>query len=311
MKTRHIITIILLIAAIISIGVGIGANLYHPPMGSTFTNFDMVGTFQIIYPPCVAPIGGQSSNQCNLQYQLLASNGNTYQLLFIQLMTYPTQSIPLPYQGQQVEVFGILSYNTLASVCVGTSCQPIAQVTVSKWQSTGSTLTADTTAAMITLSLPTGSSGTTVTCYLDGCLPIACPTWGCGTIVTTTISSYQSTTNAGQTFQGFVKILNGVYFLNSTVRYHLIFPGSMSFLPVDGEKIVVNAVLVTPSGLGSVWAPGGDLQVSSWSDAGFSLVGLGLLNLNSSQLAFSIGALLTVLGVVVEVLSMRKKRRRK
>jgi hypothetical protein len=119
----------------------------------------------------------------------------------------------------------------------------------------------------------------TATCSLDTCLPVACPSWGCGPIVTTTISSYLSSTQATQTLVGTVKIIPGtgagVYFFDvGSVQYHLVFcncnGNSICNCPnipalSDGERIQVTGAIVTPSTYGSVWAPGGDIYVQTWS----------------------------------------------
>lgn len=119
----------------------------------------------------------------------------------------------------------------------------------------------------------------TATCSLDTCLPVACPSWGCGPIVTTTISSYLSSTQATQTLVGTVKIIPGtgagVYFFDvGSVQYHLVFcncnGNSICNCPnipalSDGERIQVTGAIVTPSTYGSVLAPGGDIYVQTWS----------------------------------------------
>lgn len=119
----------------------------------------------------------------------------------------------------------------------------------------------------------------TATCSLDTCLPVACPSWGCGPIVTTTISSFLSSTQATQTLVGTVKIIPGtgagVYFFDvGSVQYHLVFcncnGNSICNCPnipalSDGERIQVTGAIVTPSTYGSVWAPGGDIYVQTWS----------------------------------------------
>jgi hypothetical protein len=119
----------------------------------------------------------------------------------------------------------------------------------------------------------------TVTCYLDGCPPVACPSWGCGTMTTTTVSAYLHSTQAVQTFVGYVKILtgapSGVYFFDvGSVQYHLVFCNCPATevcncpnIPVlsDGQRLQVIGTIVTPSTYGSVWAPGGDIYVQSWA----------------------------------------------
>lgn len=111
----------------------------------------------------------------------------------------------------------------------------------------------------------------TMTCFLDGCIPVACPGGLCGGgIVTTTISSYLSSTQANQTLVGTVKIIPGtgagVYFFDvGSVQYHLVFCQCIGtglcncpMIPalMDGQSIQVTGTVVTPSTYGSVWAPG-------------------------------------------------------
>lgn len=105
----------------------------------------------------------------------------------------------------------------------------------------------------------------TVYCYLDGCLPVACPPFGCGPLVTTTISSYFSSTYSNRVLTGVVKVVSGVYFFQvGSTQYHLIF-GSTSSLPLDGEMIQIIGTVVTPSTYGPVLASGGDIYVQTWS----------------------------------------------
>ena len=119
---------------------------------------------------------------------------------------------------------------------------------------------------------------TTVTCYLDGCAPTPCPSWGCGQMTTTTISSYSYSTQSAQTLIGFVKIFpgtSGVYFFDvDFLQYRLVFCSCQGTgicncpnIPVlnDGQKLQVTGTIVTPSTYGPVWAPGGDIYVQSWS----------------------------------------------
>jgi len=120
-----------------------------------------------------------------------------------------------------------------------------------------------------------------MTCFLDGCIPVACPGGLCGGgVVTTTISSYLSSTQATQTLVGTVKVIPGaeagVYFFDvGSVQYHLIFcncVGTGCNCPnepvlTNGLRIQVIGTVVTPSNLGPVWAPGGDIYVESWSNA--------------------------------------------
>ena len=49
-------------------------NIGNPSSG---TQFDMIGTFSIVYVPCAVNV------QCNPQYQLAGTDGNSYQLIFI------------------------------------------------------------------------------------------------------------------------------------------------------------------------------------------------------------------------------------
>lgn len=120
----------------------------------------------------------------------------------------------------------------------------------------------------------------TVTCYLDSCPPVPCPSWGCGSMTTTTISSYFYSTQSAQTLVGSVKVLpgtaSGVYFFDiGSVQYHLVFCSCQGTsicncpnMPVlsDGEMIQVTGSIVRPSTYGPVWAPGGDIYVTSWSN---------------------------------------------
>lgn len=128
----------------------------------------------------------------------------------------------------------------------------------------------------------TTSIGHTVTetCYLDGCIPIVCPSWGCGPVTaTTTISSNIYSTQGNQTFIGIVKIIpgtgSGVFFFDvGSVQYHLVFcectgtaPCNCPNIPAlrDGERIQVTGNVTTPSTYGPVWAPGGDIHVQTWT----------------------------------------------
>jgi hypothetical protein len=104
-------------------------------------NFDMVGVFTIVQVPCSA------SGQCGQQYEFTASNGQTYMLQFLgsgvtttcvsgsSTIIFPPQNsgssgvslpppgsgqvlcptglLPLPLQGQRIEVVGIVSGNTV------------------------------------------------------------------------------------------------------------------------------------------------------------------------------------------------------
>ena len=128
--------------------------------------------------------------------------------------------------------------------------------------------------------LPGCTYSATETCYLDGCVPVICPGGLCGGgIVTTTIATYMYSTQGNQTLVGIVKIIPGagssVYFFDvGSVQYHLVFcncnGNSICNCPnipalSDGEKIQVTGDIVTPSTYGSVWAPGGDIYVQTWS----------------------------------------------
>jgi hypothetical protein len=134
------------------------------------------------------------------------------------------------------------------------------------------------------LNSPSTSSSTsqhtaTATCYLDGCMVVLCPSWGCGPIVTTTISSYIHSTQNTPTLIGNVKIIPGttvgVYFFGvGSVQYHLVFCDCQRTstcncpkVPAlsDGRRIKVTGIIVTPSTYGSVWAPGGDIYVQTWA----------------------------------------------
>jgi hypothetical protein len=98
-------------------------------------------------------------------------------------------------------------------------------------------------------------------------------------MVTMTISSYFYSTETAQTLVGYVKILpgtaSGVYFFDvGSVQYHLVFCNCQGTgicncpnIPAlsDGEIIQVTGNVVTPSTYGTVWAPGGDIYVQTWS----------------------------------------------
>jgi len=128
--------------------------------------------------------------------------------------------------------------------------------------------------------LPGCGYSATETCYLDGCVPVACPGGLCGGgIVTTTVSSYMSSTLGSQTLIGTVKIISGsgsgVYFFDvGSVQYHLVFCNCAANatcncpnIPVlnNGQRLQVTGTVVTPSTYGPVWAPGGDIYVQEWS----------------------------------------------
>jgi hypothetical protein len=140
---------------------------------------------------------------------------------------------------------------------------------------------ATTPNSAIATSTPASNSQytSTVTCYLDSCPPVACPSWGCGPLVTATISSYFYSTQTAQTLLGYVKVLpgtaSGVYFFDvGSVQYHLVFCSCQGTgicncpnMPAlsDGEMIQVTGSVVTPSTYGPVLAPGGDIYVQTWS----------------------------------------------
>ena len=121
----------------------------------------------------------------------------------------------------------------------------------------------------------------TVTCYADGCVPLACPSWGCGPIVTTTVSGFLYFTRGTVTLNGTIKIMpgapSGVYFFDvHSIQYRLVFcnctgtttaPCNCPNIPAltNGEQLRVTGTLVTPSTYGPVWAPGGDIYVQSWT----------------------------------------------
>jgi len=128
--------------------------------------------------------------------------------------------------------------------------------------------------------LPGCSYSATETCYLDACMPVACPGGLCGGgIVTTTISSYMYSTQSSQTLVGIVKIIPGTgsavyFFAVGSIQYHLVFCNcapnatcNCPNIPVlnDGQRLQVTGTIVTPSTYGSVWAPGGDIYVQAWS----------------------------------------------
>ena len=128
--------------------------------------------------------------------------------------------------------------------------------------------------------LPGCSYSATETCYLDACMPVACPGGLCGGgIVTTTISSSMYSTQSIRTLVGIVKTIpgtgSGVYFLTvGSVQYHLVFcncaPNAICNCPNipvlnDGQRLQVTGTIVTPSTYGSIWAPGGDIYVQAWS----------------------------------------------
>jgi hypothetical protein len=153
--------------------------------------------------------------------------------------------------------------------------------------SSTSQYTAISTAAISTHSsscqgLPGCSYSATETCYLDACMPVACPGGLCGGgIVTTTVSSHMYSTQSSQTLVGVVKIIpgtgSGVYFFAvGSAQYHLVFcncPSNATCncpnIPLlnDGQRLQVTGTIVTPSTYGPVWAPWGDIYVQTWSAA--------------------------------------------
>jgi len=137
----------------------------------------------------------------------------------------------------------------------------------------------NTASSMTVASSSSALRSVTVTCYLDGCIPLPCPPSGCGPIVTTTVSGYIYYTRGTVTLNGTIKILpgtgSGVYFFDvGAAQYHLVFcnctgtgPCNCPNIPAfkDGQKIRVTGTLVMPSTLGPVWAPGGDIYVQTWT----------------------------------------------
>lgn len=103
---------------------GVVACTWTGPSHTRLVHFEMVGTFQVVYSPCPVNV------QCNPQYELLATDGNTYQLLF-------SSGTTLPSAGQRIEIIGSITYDTMGS-CVlngeSTPCQPVGTVIVSSWQ---------------------------------------------------------------------------------------------------------------------------------------------------------------------------------
>jgi len=72
--TEILIVILMLVVAILAIAGGV--YYYCTPKKQTGTQFDMVGTFKIVQVPCA------SGQQCGPQYQLVTTDGNSYQLIF-------------------------------------------------------------------------------------------------------------------------------------------------------------------------------------------------------------------------------------
>lgn len=93
------------------------------------TQFDMIGTFSIVYVPCAANV------QCNPQYQLAGTDGNSYQLIFIVSIPPECSGGCLPNQGERIEVIGTFSPYNMNCFLNGqpTSCQAIGKVVVSSW----------------------------------------------------------------------------------------------------------------------------------------------------------------------------------
>ena len=157
---------------------------------------------------------------------------------------------------------------------------PAPPSTLQNTGNTVSTISAISSQVSSCQGLPGCKYSATETCYLDVCMPVACPGGLCGGgIVTTTISNYMYSTQSGQTLVGTVKIVpgtgSGVYFFAAGgVQYHLVFcncaPNAICNCPnipvlSDGQKLQVTGTIVTPSTYGSVWAPGGDIFVQAWS----------------------------------------------
>ena len=133
--TKILLVILMLVVAILAIAGGV--YYYYTPKSQTGTQFDMVGTFEIVQVPCA------SGQQCRPQYQLATADGNSYRLIFPSLCSCPTGETcdcpaqsTLPAQGQRIEVKGTISYNTQGSCMLNgqpTPCQPIGAVIVSSW----------------------------------------------------------------------------------------------------------------------------------------------------------------------------------
>jgi hypothetical protein len=147
---------LLIVAVLIAVVIIAVASLADPALGQqttiTFTGpeFDMVGTFEIVQVPCAL------NSQCNPQYWLAGTDGNSYQRIFIPLecpVGVQCQAPPLPQVGQRIEVKGSISYSTEASCMLNgqaTPCQPIGTVIVSSWNPATSASTQTT----VTLSGP-------------------------------------------------------------------------------------------------------------------------------------------------------------
>jgi hypothetical protein len=145
-----VIVAVLLVVVIVAV-----ASLDDPVLAQTTTTltltgsqFDMVGIFEIVYVPCPANV------QCNPQYQLAGTDGNSYQLVFIPLecpVGVTCSTVALPNQGERIEVRGTISYNTQGSCMLNgqaTPCQPIGTIIVSSWNPA----TAASTQTTVTLS---------------------------------------------------------------------------------------------------------------------------------------------------------------
>ena len=131
---------LLIVAVLVAVVIIAVASLDDPVLAQTTTTltltgsqFDMVGIFEIVQVPCA------SNSQCNPQYWLAGTDGNSYQLLFIPLecpVGVACSTAALPNQGERIEVKGSISYNTQGSCMLNgqaTPCQPIGTVIVSSW----------------------------------------------------------------------------------------------------------------------------------------------------------------------------------
>ncbi|MGA2239939.1 MAG: hypothetical protein ABSG74_12075, partial [Candidatus Bathyarchaeia archaeon] len=142
---------LLIVAVLVVVVIIAVASLNDPVLAQTTatltltgSQFDMVGVFEIVYVPCAANV------QCNPQYQLAGTDGNSYQLLFIPLecpVGVTCSTVALPNQGERIEIRGTISYNTQGSCMLNgqaTPCQPIGTVIVSSWNPATSTSTQTT-----------------------------------------------------------------------------------------------------------------------------------------------------------------------
>jgi hypothetical protein len=175
---------------------------------------------------------------------------------------------------------------TMATVTVGNGCntftftvadpnQPIAVPQYCYYQSTTNSLSVTSTTPTPSTTTTTAQYGTTQTCYLDGCVPLQCPTWGCGSVTVTTISSYQTSTQGVQTFTGTVNAIGGVYYNGAyitvyfldvgSLQYYLAFPSGTTSFPANGQTIQVTGMLTIPSPLFSLSAPAGQITVQTWT----------------------------------------------